>query len=81
MVSNLLETWDKAEFIEEVSRRLELFDISNDLYSNNEHQQYIFRQIGVTHNVDSKLDMWMIFICFTLHFLNEQYICISLNEK
>ncbi len=54
MASNLPESWDEAEFIEDVSRRPELSDISNDLYSNNEHRWYIFRQIGVNHNVDGE---------------------------
>ena len=54
MASNLPESWDEAEFIDEVSRQPELYDISQDLYSNNEHRWYCFRQIGVNFGVDGK---------------------------
>ncbi len=54
MASNLPESWDEGEFIDEVSRRPELYDISHDLYSNNEHWSYCFRQISVIFNIDSE---------------------------
>ena len=54
MASNLPESWDEGEFIDEVSRRPELYDISHDLYSNNEHQCYCFRQISVIFNIDGE---------------------------
>ncbi len=73
MASSLPKEWDEAEFIEEVSRRPELFDISNELYSNNKHCWYIFRQIGVIHNVDGKLDT-VTFICIHLYFSQSKYI-------
>ncbi len=55
MACNLPESWDEAEFIDNVSRRPELFNISNSLYSNNENRQYVFWQIGVNHNVDGMI--------------------------
>ncbi len=51
---NLPDSWDEAEFFDEVSRWPELYDISQDLYSNNEHRLCCFRQIGVTFSVDGK---------------------------
>ena len=66
MALNLPDSWDEVEFIEDVSRRLELFDISNSLYSNNENRCYVFCQIGVNNNVDSK-------ICFQ-KYINDNFI-------
>ena len=43
-----------TEFIDAVSRRAELFDISHDLYSNNEHRRFCFHQIGLSFNVDGE---------------------------
>ena len=54
MASNLPESWDEAEFIDMVSKRAELFDISHDLYSNNEHRRFCFWQIGLSFNVDGE---------------------------
>ncbi len=38
MAANLLEAWDESAFVDDVSRYPELFDISNEMYSNNEHR-------------------------------------------
>ncbi len=52
MASNLPPQWDEGIFVDDVSRHPELYDISHELYSINENQHYIFRQLGVTHSVE-----------------------------
>ena len=54
MASSTADAWDEGAFIDDISRHPELFNISNELYSNNEHRRYIFRQIGVTFNIDGE---------------------------
>ncbi len=55
MAANLPEAWDESAFVDNVSRHPELFNISNEMYSNNEHRCYVFCQIGVTYNVDGEV--------------------------
>ncbi len=50
----LPENWDESAFVEDVSCHSELFDISHECYSNNEHRRSIFWQIGIVHGVDGQ---------------------------
>ncbi len=48
----LPDKFDEGAFIDDIERYVEIFDISHNLYSNSEHRQSIFCQVGVVHGID-----------------------------
>ncbi len=80
MVSNLPEAWDEGEFIDQVSCRQELFDISHILYSNNKHRRYCFRQIRVIFNVDGKIFFYIYLTSICSCFCCDKIISTSFQE-
>lgn len=58
MAYNIPDNFDESAFVEDVGRHCELYDISHNLYSNNEHHRSIFHQIGAVHRIDG---IWIIF--------------------